>query len=778
MTSASRTRSGRGKCWVRLAALPALGVLSALLALSPGGRGDEASEHPQKARPVRVRSLQGVEDGDSPQVLFAAMQQLNRMRAQAGLQAKVAGLPVGVQVDAKDLAVKAGGLTPGGWKWLGPGNIGGPTLALLAHPKDANVLYAGSTHGLWVTTNGGQRWGAVSELLSGFAVSSLAVDPTNPAVIYAGTGTGQDTRGWPGIGILKTEDSGAVWKSLSSTQRREFFWLNRLAVSADGKVLLAATPLGIQRSTNGGKSWMLAGGPGEEPIQDLRFHPTAPERCIAGGWRGVAFYSTDGGARWARARGLPSLTGKNQGRVELTYALGSPDVVYASVDIEGGRLYRSADGGQNFTRIDHEQKPLGQYGSLSNCLWAGDPTRPDLVVVGGDNLWRSTDGGKTLECISEWDKVEAPQIRLFFNAAAADARFNGTSNRAVHFGTGGGIYRAEDITTVNPTEGWQSLNTNYGAVEIVAVAGNPESGTIVAGCSNHGTMRYTREGGPEKWTRMVWGNGGVCAADPRDSRCYYGESWCLQLLRSLDGGETSQWIFEGIADAKDPKSANFTAPFVLDPNDPKVLLAGGKSLWRCPDAKADKPAWTAIKPSMGQLVNAIAVAKGSSDTIWVGHNDGSLFGTANGTADSPTWKRLDEARRLPRRYCSRIVFDPGDPKRAFATFGGYEQNNVWRTEDGGGTWTPIPIRAAGTQPLRAPVNDLAIHPANPKCLYAATQVGVFASEDGGRLWSPTNEGPTSCAVTQFFWMDKTLLAATYGRGLFQIDLGSVRPARE
>ena len=120
---------------------------------------------------------------------------------------------------------------------------------------------------------------------------------------------------------------------------------------------------------------------------------------------------------------------------------------------------------------------------------------------------------------------------------------------------------------------------------------------------------------------------------------------------------------------------------------------------------------------------------------------------------------------LPNRFCHRIVIDRSDHKRVFATFGGYAKSNVWVTTNSGATWTDL-----GATLPEAPVRSLALHPDNPNFVYLGTEVGVFASEDGGNTWSPTNEGPTNCSVDELFWRNKELFAATHGRGLFKIDL--------
>ena len=271
---------------------------------------------------------------------------------------------------------------------------------------------------------------------------------------------------------------------------------------------------------------------------------------------------------------------------------------------------------------------------------------------------------------------------------------------------------------------------------------------------------------------MYGGDGGYCAADPTDPNFFYGEYVYLQIHRSTDAGLSSSYITTGLEDAG--SNANFIAPFILDPNNPNTLLAGGSRLWRSVNVKASTPSWTAIKQAGTSIISAIAVHKGSSgsDLIWLGQNDGKVFKTTNGTSDSPTWNPIGAAM-LPARYCSRITIDPTDPNKVYVTFGGYSADNVWRTNDGGVTWTNI----TGTLPS-APVYAFAIHPQHSNFLYAGTEVGLFASNNGGTTWSPTNEGPANCSVEELFWLgnSKLLIAVTHGRGLFQIDLSQATPA--
>jgi hypothetical protein len=215
---------------------------------------------------------------------------------------------------------------------------------------------------------------------------------------------------------------------------------------------------------------------------------------------------------------------------------------------------------------------------------------------------------------------------------------------------------------------------------------------------------------------------------------------------------------------------------VLDPNEPNRMLAGAVSLWRTNDAKKPNtqnagPAWSTIKPSAGSYISAIAIARGNPKVVWVAHADGQVFKTTNGTGATPTWQRVDRTGPRPlavRRYCTGITIDAQDHNTVYLTFGGYSQGNVWKTTDGGATWSNL-----GQALPAAPARALTLHPDNSALVYAGTEVGVFASEDGGTTWSPTNEGPTNCSVDDLFWMDRVLVCVTHGRGMFKLDLSQI-----
>ena len=229
---------------------------------------------------------------------------------------------------------------------------------------------------------------------------------------------------------------------------------------------------------------------------------------------------------------------------------------------------------------------------------------------------------------------------------------------------------------------------------------------------------------------------------------------------------SSQYIYSGITDAG--SCANFIAPFILDPNNADRMLAGGCSLWRSNNVKAPTPTWASIKAPTSPVseISAIVVAPGNSDVIYVGHNNGDIYKTTNGTASPPTWTKIDGT--LPNRYVTRLTVDWTDPNIVYATFGGYTTPNVYKSVNGGTSWTAIGGSGANVLPA-APVRTLLVSKYNANWLYVGTEVGIFTSEDGGLNWHVPHDGPTNTSVDELQWMNAALLAATHGRGIWKAE---------
>jgi hypothetical protein len=740
--------------------------------------------NPDGAFKFRRLQLQDEDGYIPPDGLEKARQHVELMKAAREERLKEreqAGLPTA--------GIYGAGIGPNSWEWLGPGNIGGRIRAIVIHPTEPNRMWVGSVSGgIWRTTNSGAGWEPVNDFLANLAVTAMVIDPANTNTMYAGTGEGfgnQDAI--QGGGIFKSTDGGVSWNPLGFTVGNvSFNFINRMAISPNGNTILAATNTGIERSTDGGVTWSQRTG---NLAMDVDFQPGDSNRAIIGG-EGVAQFSTDGGLTWTGATFNPAIanqpappTGSFRRRIELAYAPSVPGIVYALVNQHlgsgnyEGEVYRSANGGQSYTRVhtgtSFFNAGAGNQGWYDNVIWV-NPLDSTYVIAGGIFLWRSTDGGTTFTQISDGSVTSAHADN---HVIVAHPGFDNNENQTVFFGNDGGIHRLQEINAVIPpgttTLNFLELNNNLGITQFYGAAGNDASQVIIGGTQDNGTLRFS--GNSEGWTSMQGSDGGFCAADQTDSNYFYGETQNLGVVRSTDGGLTSSSISTGITDAGNPNATNFIAPLALDPNDPNTLLAGGISLWRSSDVKATTPTWTAIKvPNAGpNAISAIEVSPGSSSFIVVGHNDGDIFRTTNGTASPPSWTKIDTAV-LPGRVVTRLVIDnTRTPNWIYATFGGFNADNIYRSTDLGATWADVSGSGATGLPS-VPVRALVCHPDRPDLLYAGTEIGIFTSEDAGATWDVSQDGPANVSVDELFFMSgpaffsKALIAVTHGRGIYRV----------
>ena len=670
------------------------------------------------------------------------------------------------------------GLDGGAWQEQGPNNVGGRTRSLVIHPTETNRMWAGSVSGgIWHSVDGGATWTPVNDWMASLAVGCLAIDPHDPDVMYAGTGEGYfngDAVG--GAGLFKSNDGGVTWTQLPETASWDT--VCRIAVSPDDPdVLLAGIRYGgIRRSTNGGVSWTTPRW--TQGSYDVDFDPTDGQKAVAhiidydwdiGDWFHSALHSADGGVSWSEASGPLERMDGFYSRIEVAYAPSDPSIVYASVATDGGKIWRSTDGGQSYVlRTISGASGANWY---ANPLWV-DPTDPDVVMTGGYHVWGSIDGGVVLTQHSDgYIMTEQPHVDIHF--FTHDPGFDGDENRRFYVCNDGGVWMAEDLYTAGPAGGWTRRDQSYRTTQFYGAAGDGPTGLMIGGTQDNGTLRVTQV--DDQAILTFGGDGGFCAIDATDPVFTYGEYIFLYVHRSKNGGLSATYIYNGIDDAG--VDANFIAPLVLDPNDPNVLLGGGRSLWRTTNAKGLVPSWSAVKDPGSAVLSAIAVAPDNSAVIWVAQNDGRVYRTANGTADSPSWTAVDDngltADPLPDRYVTRIVIDPDESDTVYVTLGGFSGNNLWMTVDGGRGWTDITGPDITGLP-HVPIRGFARHPIFPNWLYAGTEVGVFGSDDGGATWSTSDFGPATVSVDELVFMHNstTLLAATHGRGLFTIAIGN------
>ena len=685
---------------------------------------------------------------------------------------------------------KAAGLQPSQWQSIGPNNVGGRVRAIAFDPRNANKVYAGTASGgLWISEDGGESWRANQDFLPNLSVTTIVADAANPGVMYLGTG--EASAGLVGVGAFKSTDGGNTWQFLANTNpdaNADWRFVNRLALHpTQPQVLLAALTNnnlqagGIYRSADGGVSWARVAG---LKALDIAFDPNTPANAVAGLDDGTIAYSRDAGSSWTRTAPLvPAPSGRQDtARAEIAFARSQPGVVYASVDNAKGEVWRSGDAGATWQKTATPAH-LNNQGDYDNAIWV-DPTDASHVIVGGLDLYQSRDAGVTFTKVSDWTNTPSSP-HADHHALVSPPNF--ASNPVLYNGNDGGIYKAPNVNAITSGAvglGWMNMNTGLAVTQFYSGAGRTAAGgRVIGGTQDNGSLQMELG----SWRPFRGGDGGFVAVDPASDQTIFGEYVYLSIHRSTNGGLSSQYICSGITEglpaetggnnycgANATKKANFIAPMVLDPNNSNRLLGGANSLWLTENAKGFPPAWRAIKapsPATDNYINAIAVAEGNGNVIWVGHNNGEVYRSLDGLAAAPTWTRIGNGV-LPGRRVNRITIDHANPNRVIVSFTGFVAGNLWQTTDGGATWASI----TGNLP-NAPIFDLKRHPVNPSWLYAATSVGIFTSESGGAAWSTTNEGPANIRVRELFWLDNnTLGAATYGRGMFKTAVASGGPA--
>ena len=406
---------------------------------------------------------------------------------------------------------------------------------------------------------------------------------------------------------------------------------------------------------------------------------------------------------------------------------------------------------------------------------AVSPTDANFVIVGGLDLWRSTDGGATFSIISNstcypscvfGQSAHADQHTIVFDPA-----FDGSTNKKVFVGNDGGIQMTTDISTIGGPYGvgWINLANGLGITQFYGGAAARDGSYIIGGTQDNRTLQFV--GGVNNWYQWIRGDGGYCAIDFNDPTVAFEEAQYLQLYRSFDRGDIYAPAYLGLGDAGDINKALFLAPFVMDPNNSLKLVAGGQSIW-----KTDNSAeiWNLIRPPLpdvggrSPLCSAIDIAKGNSSVIWIGYSTGTVSFTTNGGA---TWTNVDETLpALPDRFVTDIAINPTDSKEVIVTFGGYATNSIWLTTNSGDAW--ILRQGFGTTQVPAlQVNTVRYHPSNTNWVYVGTDLGVFASEDKGIAWNITpafgqHDAPANVEVDELFGMNISI-AATHGRGMYR-----------
>ena len=652
--------------------------------------------------------------------------------------------------------VRGDGAKSASWTSLGPtawtSSSYSPGLGrvnvLYEDPSDPAVLYAGTpAGGLWRSADSGATWNALYDDLASLGVSGVAVDPTDPDVIYVATGDG-DGNDTYGLGVLRSTDGGTTWNSTGlDWQLTQVRTTRRLLMHpTDPQTLFCATSDGLWRTADGGTSWtQVAMG----SFRDVAFKPGDPSVLYA--CTNEFHRSTDNGLTFSLvSTGLPSASDVN--RMAIAVSPDDPDMVYVLCgrsDNSGYQgLYRSSTSGTTFSLRSNSPNLFGYdaFGADAGgqCWYdmdlAVDPTDAQLVYVGGINVWRSTNGGSSWNIRSHWTY---PSPYGYTHADIHCLEFFG--NR-LYCGSDGGAFR-----TTNGGSQWDDISAGLDIMQIYRTGSSATiPGRMLAGAQDNGVNLLSNG----SWTHVIGADGMECAVDPVDPDILYGEFQNGGIMRSLDGGQNFSNIGSGI-----PEDGPWVTPFGIDPNNPMVLFAGFKNMWRSADRGSN---WTAISNwNQNNEVRCFAVAPSNSNVIYAERND-AFRRTATGGIP---WTIING---LPQLAITSIAVHPLDPAVVYVSLSGYAQGDkVYVSSNSGLSWTNISDNLPNV-----PANSIVYQPGTAGGIYVGTDIGVFYRDSTLSTWQYFSDGLPKVMVTELEVNLNAgkLRASTYGRGLWESDL--------
>lgn len=690
--------------------------------------------------------------------------------------------------------VEKDGLALSQWTFLGPGNVGGRTRAIVINPIEPNIIYAaGVAGGVWKSNNGGASWTPMSDLLPNLAVASLALDSSNPNIIYAGTGESITSAGFRGAGIFKTTDGGTNWTHLPNTGSGDFYHVNSIVISQnDGQRVYAGTDTGVWRSSDGGINWsktLNENGCHELAVRtdrtaDVMFASCGTNTKYGTNTKIYRNSDTAGQGSWNVV-----LAEENMGLTSLAIAPSNQNIIYAMASASSFEsrgilhaFFRSSDGGTTWTaRVRDTDSPGINNSLFSYACYPGnfgqgwydnvvavDPLNADKVWAGGIYVFRSDDGG------ANWGLASSDVVHTDIHALVFHPRYDGAANSILYVGSDGGISKTGDArgnvspNCGNPVISWTNLNNNYGVTQFYHGMPYPDGTRYLGGTQDNGTIGGSDASGTNAWTGILGGDGGFVAIDPNNTDVIYAESQYLNIQKITNGGSNYTRATNGIIDS----GFLFIVPFVMDPNNSQILWTGGDRLWRTTNGAQN---WMQASGNLPASVSALAVARQNSNKVLAGTTGGTIYRTTSAlTADAfSTW----QSSKPRDGYVSGIAFDPLNTNIVYAVYSSFNASandrHIYKSIDGGASWSGID--GAGTTGIPDhPVLSIVVDSSNSSRIYVGTDIGVFVTLDGGGNWARENTGfanaPTEALAVTNFGGNLQLFAFTHGRGAWRVSI--------
>ncbi len=720
------------------------------------------------------------------------------------------------------------------WYHIGPTNVSGRcTDIAVITPKGQNyTVYVGTASGgVWKTENEGTTWEPIFEMAASTSIGDIAIDPSNPDIIWVGTGEANIFRSsQSGVGIYKSIDAGKTWKHMGLADTNT---IARIVVHPENPdvVYLAASghewtnneERGVYKTTDGGTTWeKILYIDDMTGAIDLVMDPSDHEMLYAATWQRVRHKwndprnepnyggsglhkTTDGGKTWKPINnGLPAAP--DRGRIGIDLCLAKPNVIYAFVDnyelarelteeekadpytsglrgiIKGATVYRSDNKGESWTLMSGQTPEMKQFMQFHSGTYGWvfgqmrvDPNDEDTIYTMGLGLNVSNDGGKTFRSLRG---MHGDHHGLWIDPD--------NSNYLVNVNDGGIVISYDKGAT------WRRFTDNLPVCQFFNINYDMDTPFRVYGSmQDHGSYRgQVIKGGRDRFGRALegfqavefegapGGEGSSHAIDPTDPKTVYSAGFYGTITRSVlreDGNWESKRLLPNTYPGEPPLRGQWVAPFIISPHNPSIIYHGMQYLFMSRD-KGDT--WERISQDLSRNIKS-ELGDIPFQTLFSISESPLMFGliyvgTDDGNVyitkdDGKTWKKI--MKGLPfEKWVSRIVASAYDLGTIYMT-----QNGKRDDDFNAYVWKSTDFGEtwediSGNIPL-GPVNVIREDPVDQNILYVGTDIGVYVSKDGGKTWNVLGSGLPSCYVHDLIIhpRDNVIVIATHGRGMWAID---------
>ena len=693
------------------------------------------------------------------------------------------------------------------WRQVGPFR-GGRALAVEGVSGEPDTYYFGAVAGgVWKTMDGGANWVPIFDKVKSTAsIGALAVSDSDHNTVYVGTGEAAPRGNVTyGDGVYKSVDGGKNWRNIGLKDTRNIGAIivhpenpDIVFVAALGHLFGPNQERGIFRTTDGGKTWTKVLSKDENTGGiDVVFDPNNPNTLFAALWQmrrqpwffssggpGSGLYrSTDSGTTWQQLQGN-GLPEGILGRIGVSVSGADSNRIYAIIEAKEGGIFRSEDGGNNWTKINDDGR-FRQRAWYFSKIYA-DPKSPDTVYVLNTGAFKSVDGGKTFSLLPArhgdhhgfWIDPKNPDRLANANDGGASVSIDG----------------GKTWTTLDnqPTAQFYHVSVDNAFPYHIYGAQQDNSNVCIASRSDEGVI------GRQNWYQAGGGECGFVFADPRDWHVIYSnnEGYLTHYdKRTGQSYDVSVWPIDNSGHGAEDLKHRFQwiTPFFLSAHDPDAIYTAGEAVFKSTNGGQN---WTQIspdltrndknkqKPSGGPITNditsveyydtifALAESPLKKGMLWAGSDDGLVHVS---TDDGAHWTKVTP--HMPEWSCVSLI-EPSmfDANTAYIAVERHRLDDnkpyIFKTSDAGKTWSSI----VNGIPDGAYVHAVRMDPKHKGLLYAGTEEGVYVSFDDGAHWQPLQLNLPQSPIHDLAVKDDDLVAATHGRSFWVLD--NLTPLRQ